>query len=180
MSEQITLEGLIRNAIDSKLLDVHTAIVGIVDAVNSDSTVDVTVGIKRVAEDGSPFTVATLPDVPVMFFGNSIASISYAIKKGDQGMIIFNERDISGFVEKGKISEPIQYRNHEYSDAVFFPSSISDGQRAQIPQDGIRITGNLFVTGNITGLSETAPITLNTHTHTGDSGGSTSPPIVGT
>ncbi len=186
MGEIATIEGLIKIAMEARLLDVHTSTVGIVDAVGS-TTVDITIPINRVNKDGTNFTLPVLPDVPVMFLGNASLSIAHSISKGDEGIVLFMERDISSFVENGNISRPTQLRKHEYSDAVFIPISISKGKRVQIPSSGIEIKGDVKIegdldsTGEVTANSGTpAMVSLSTHMHPTAAVGPPSSPTPGT
>jgi len=113
-------------------------------------------------------------------------SIAFSLSKGDEGLIIFSERDISGFIDSGKILKPVQLRKHEYSDAVFIPASLSNGKRSSIPSSGFEITGDvkiigkLDVTDEVVARSDSASVTLSGHTHIDSQGGPTQPPTSGT
>jgi len=185
MSENITIEGLIRNAIESRMLDVHTCVPVIVHKVGA-NTVDITVAIKRVKKDQEEFTVPVIPDVPVLFFGSGGLSIAHAISVGDEGIAVFCERDISSFIESGKVLRPTILRKHEYSDALFIPTSLSNSNRAAIPSAGIEITGDVKVIGNIestgevTAIADGASVSLSTHQHPSAPTGSPSSPTPGT
>lgn len=138
MKERISLERVIRTAIESYLLETHTSMPGIIERVNS-NTVDVSIVVKRTKTDGKEINIPTLARVPVMYFGNSKFEISFPVSKGDEGMVLFCERDIATFIKNGKISSPSVFRVHDYSDAIFIPASLSVGKRGSISQDGIVI-----------------------------------------
>ena len=135
-----SLEEVVRAAIESYLMETHTSIPAIVETVNNDSTVNATVAVQRVLVSDEKVTVPTLAKVPVSYFGNSDFEITFPLKKGDEGVILFSERDISRFIKNGGISSPTVLRMHEYSDAVFIPSSLSNGKRTSVSGGGIKIS----------------------------------------
>jgi len=185
MNEKITIEGLINEAIETRLLELHTCIPAVVESVKA-STVDISIVTKRVMKDGTSISIPVIPDVPVLFFGSGGLSIACQISAGDEGLVIFCERDISRFISDGGVSAPAMLRKHEYSDAIFIPASLSNAARVNIPTSGIEITGdvkingNISATGEVTAIVDGGSVTLSGHVHTGNQGSPTSPPTSGT
>lgn len=119
-------------------------------------------------------------------------------KAGDIGAVVYIDHDIDKAVAGGAETEPNTERNHSTSDAVFIGGIVpGNGPISGIPSaalalgtddgsiyiavtaGGIEVQGDVNIKGNvtITGGDATADgISLKTHTHTGDSGGSTSSP----
>lgn len=190
-----TLDGLIKTMIELNLHNLHTSIPCVVESFNGDGTVNATPAIKRVLnENDEEITLPTLSEIPIIYPSVGKYRITFPIEKGDEGMLVFSEREINQFVEKGEITRPLMYRKHSISDAVFIPALISQGKRNNVSSsEGLvleevsggakieLINGKINLYGTIvmesipgTGLTD---ITLNTHIHQG--GGSGPPQVDG-
>lgn len=79
--------------------------------------------------------------VMVLFGGNSF--LSMPIKKGDNCIVLFNDREIDEWFENGGIQTPISYRNHDLSDAIAIVGirSLQDSISDYL-SDGIRLSYN--------------------------------------
>ena len=44
--------------------------------------------------------------------------LTFPVKPGDECLLVFNERCIDGWWQSGGSSEPLDYRQHDLSDAV--------------------------------------------------------------
>ncbi len=188
-----TLDGLIKTIIDFNLHNLHTSIPCVVETFNNNGTVNATPAIKRVLTEGDEeITLPTLSDIPIIYPSVGKYRITFPIEKGDEGMLVFSEREINQFIEKGEVTRPLMYRKHNISDAVFIPALISQGKRNNVPSsEGLvleEIDGgakielingkiNLYGFVNIETVpgSGVADIGLNTHVHTGPG----TPPISG-
>lgn len=119
---EATLTETINNAIDSKLIDTHTALPAEVVSFNpTKQTVNLKIVVKRIKQDGKTAVFPLLIDVPVCFMQTSNYSITFPINAGDTGQVIFNERQIDNWDINGDILPPDDARKHSLSDAVFFP-----------------------------------------------------------
>jgi len=186
-----TLDGLIKTILEFSLHNLHTSIPCVVETFNSNGTVNATPAIKRVlVEDNEEITLPTLSDIPIIYPSVGKYRITFPIEKGDEGMLVFSEREINQFVEKGDVTRPLMYRKHNISDAVFIPALISKGKRNNVPaSEGLvleeinggakieLINGKIKLHGQVvfesipgTGVAD---VTLNTHLH---SGAGTGPP----
>ena len=91
------------------------------------------------------------------------------IKAGDTGVVVYLDHDMDSTVSGGKEAEPLTERNHATTDAIFvggivsgsymvqgFPGeslvlSTDDGSvYAAVTKSGVKITGDVEVTGTIT------------------------------
>jgi hypothetical protein len=119
-------------------------------------------------------------------------------KPGDVGVVLYLDHDMDATVTGAKEAVPLTERNHATTDAVFVgalvageyqvPASLPDESIALAKDDGsiyiaikkenIEIKGDITLIGNITQQGDTVAdgVSLVHHTHTGDSGGSTSQP----
>lgn len=173
---------VIEMAMENRLLSVHTAIPVIVERIYfATGLIDAKIVVERTDSDGVPYPVATLTDIPIVQISSAKYTIRMPVEAGDEGIVIFNERDIGTFLATGEIKEPVVKRKHSYSDAVFIPSMLSAGKAPTIPTiltlekvggavievgDNIKITGNLEVTGEVKGATVTdGTIDLASHTH---------------
>ena len=59
-----------------------------------------------------------LKDVPVMFPSGGGAFLYFPVKKGDQCLLLFNDRDIDSWFEAGGTNPPPSARMHSLSDAI--------------------------------------------------------------
>lgn len=134
-------EGAADAAIDAAILRVHTALPGRVVSFDPDGpTATVQVMIDQVLTGGSAAPLPPLVDVPVQFPRAGGFVITFPVKGGDEGQIIFNERCIDGWHQSGQPGPPMDYRLHDYSDASFIPG-ISSRPNAipNFEMDGVSI-----------------------------------------
>ncbi|NBI40151.1 baseplate protein [[Haemophilus] felis] len=195
---------------------IHTALPAKVvnfDPVNQ--TVTLALQIKQVLSAGKTVQIPPLVYVPVSFPRGGGFAFTFPLNAGDEGIALFAERCIDGWWQSGKASEPLDYRFHDLSDAMFIPGICAvpnaikgffmNGLSMQT-LDGstfIRVTnGTIYIQGNIEHKGDTqhtgnttqtgefsatgvissdtdclsAGVSGNSHTHPGDSGGSTGGP----
>lgn len=82
-----------------------------------------------------------LLDVPVMvlFGGNSF--LSMPIAAGDNCIVLFNDREINQWYEKGGVQVPLTYRTHDLSDAIAIVGIRSlQNSIADYLADGVRLS----------------------------------------
>jgi hypothetical protein len=131
-SERPTLAELIRAAIDARLADTHTALVGEVQAFDAAAqTVDVqpVVSSVLVDRDGNRLveSLPLLTSVPVAFPRAGGYFISLPITKGDTVLLVCADTAIAKWRETGRVSTPTkteppaEERSHDLSDAIAIP-----------------------------------------------------------
>jgi hypothetical protein len=134
---------LLRNAIESRLLDTHTAIPGIVDSFNAaEGTVNVRPAIRRKYKDGTIEALPVIPNVPVCFpSGNGGKSfLSFPLRRNDSVLLVFAERAIDVFKQKSGVVDALDPRKFHLSDAVAIPGLFPKPQRnARISAEHVRL-----------------------------------------
>ena len=110
-------------------------------------------------------------------------------KRGDVGWVIVSDFDADAVLQTGAEAEPNTARNHAPEDGLFVGGVCPDGKAPTglpgnavvvaaggtyiaVSADGVKINGNVTVTGTLSA----GGIEMTTHTHQGDSGGTTGGP----
>jgi hypothetical protein len=70
-----------------------------------------------------------LEDVPVQFAGGGGATMTFPIKKGDEGIALFSSRSIDAWHQSGGIQQQTAARMHDLSDGFFVPGIRSQPRR---------------------------------------------------
>lgn len=100
MTQIPTTAQLIKQAIENRLLDVHTAIIGRIERYDHQSQLaDIQPVLKRQAKDKEQ-DLPLLLDVPVLFPRAGGFFLSLPIQSGDFVQVIFNETDIDDFLNE--------------------------------------------------------------------------------
>ena len=114
--------------IRAAISDLHTAIPARVLSFNPlTGTVDVAAAIDQTLSDGSVLSRGPIRQVPVQFASSPRTLISFPIKAGDTGQLIFQERSTdewlaqSSAAEGGSNVSAVDRRMHDYNDCVFIP-----------------------------------------------------------
>jgi len=141
-SEPYILDAVIRRTIDNTLNNLHTIHPCQVAVVRSNGTVDVNLMIYRVLENDEALPIATLTQLPVLFQGNNTYAMSFPVSVGDEGIVLFAERDISKYLEQGKGDKPVALRSFALSDAMYLPTPISKPNRVQSRNDVLLMSNN--------------------------------------
>lgn len=131
MANNVTQSQMIINAINARLLDVHTALPAeIVSYEKGKATVKIL--IKRKI-NGDLMEFPPITDVPVLQprSNGGKSFISMPIKKGDTGMLTFQERSIDKWLIAGGSVDPNDTRKFDLSDAVFTPGLYPDDNRLE-------------------------------------------------
>lgn len=142
MSATPSFEKVLAMAIDAKLFDVHTAIPGVVESYDPGTeTVSVRPALKRKYEDGTLVEIPLILNVPVMFPRGEKSSITFPIKKGNSGLLIFSERSLDVWKSKGGVVDPNDPRKFNITDALFYPGAYSKNKPSgRATADKFRIT----------------------------------------
>jgi hypothetical protein len=121
---QSQLLRLVSNAVQRKLIDLHTALPGVIETYYpAKGCADISIAIKRkISETETSEKVEVLPQVPVVIARTSEGGFHIPLKKGDQVLLIFCERSLDDFKLAGGIVEPAsRARFFDYADAVAIP-----------------------------------------------------------
>lgn len=129
-----TPESATDSQIQYALKNLHTAIPVKVENFNpQNQTVTCVAQIKNVLIEANEageilqknVEIPPLVDVPVSFPRGGGFAITFPLQAGDEGFVVFSERCIDGWWQSGKASEPLDYRFHDLSDAMFVPGVCS-------------------------------------------------------
>jgi len=116
----------LRTALDSVLVDLHTALPCEVVSVDyADQNVDVKIVVDRITEEDEPLPFDIITEVPIGYTQTKQYNITLPINPGDTGQLIFNERQLDNWIVNNKITMPDDTRKHSLSDALFIPNFVS-------------------------------------------------------
>jgi hypothetical protein len=122
---------VIEEAIESKLLDVHTSLPGVVQSYNSTTqTADIELQIRRTLEDeNGELTFEDLPvlqNVRVRFSRSSTYFVAFPLVPGDTGDVFFSEAPTGQWRAVSGVAYPDDVGRHTLSGAVFYPGNSKD------------------------------------------------------
>jgi hypothetical protein len=120
-NETPTHDQVIEQAIDSKIIEVHTAIPSVITVVKGSQKVDIQPLLMRRYKDGTLIQLPVIQDVPVAMLRGADYGIKLPIAVGDTGIAIFSERSIDAWTVQGGVVDPADPRHHNLSDAIFYP-----------------------------------------------------------
>jgi len=124
-----TLEGLIRTAIESYLVQINTSMPGRIESFDSENqTATVQPLFRRTFADDSQVDLPQITNVPVQFPRSSMGSIYFPVGQGDPCLLIFSQRSLDNWQQSGDIVDPDDDRMFDLSDAVAIPGVSANGQ----------------------------------------------------
>jgi len=190
MSGEPTLAEIIRNAIASRLSDLHVALPGRIESYDpSTQTAEVLPMIRRAIPDTAGAIqhedLPKIPNVPVLFPRGSADtySITWPIAVGDFVLLVFNSWAIGQWRETGAVSNPVDLGKHGLGNPIAIPGiapktgSIPTDPAALVIEGAEVKVGPAavdFVAMNAKVLAELGSIAsaLSSHTHGGVTAGS--------
>ena len=121
MTNRATTTELIKRTFVEMMKDVGTSIPGhIIAWVPDTQLAQVQIGVKRIDVDGNQVNPPTLIECPVYVYGGDY-SVEVQIDPGTEGVILFSQRCIDGWVNTGGVGNNPVLRFHDFSDAYFLP-----------------------------------------------------------
>jgi hypothetical protein len=204
MNEKRQLIDILNSAIGEALSNLHTATIAKVTGVQA-KTISVQPVINRVV-DGKSITLPQFTKVPPIFMQGGGSYTAHPIAVGDYCLLILTERCFDRWYSGADFQDPAEFRMHDYSDgiaivginpqarALTIPSVIQQTGDANADGDhthqgdttqignltitgDIQVNGNITCTGKLTAATATiGGIDFGSHTHPGDSGGTTGGP----
>lgn len=153
--------------------NLHTSTIGRVVKVNS-KTVDIQPVINRKV-DGKDIKLPVFVEVPVMHLHGGASYTAYPVNVGDYALLIFTERCFDNWYNGIDEALPLEFRMHDYSDAVAIVGLYNRAGEITIPsvithigdvyEEGnhehigdVEQTGNYVMTGDFT---QTGNMTIN-------------------
>lgn len=121
-----TVAEIISEALESRLLDVHTALPGRILKYNAAAqTADIELQIKRSLLDDDEMVTSEempiLPNVPIAFPRSAAFFISFPLAAGDFVFVIFAESSIDLWRAKGNVIAAGDIRRHTLTGGVAIP-----------------------------------------------------------
>lgn len=181
MSEDHRILDIIMRSISDALVDIHTAVIARVTDVGA-ITISCRPVVARIVR-GEVIQLPTFVDVPPLFLQGGGSYTAHPISIDDYCILIISERCIDKWYAGQDYQPPLEHRVHDYSDAIAIvginPRASAINIPAVIQQTGdANYIGNQTIVGDviITGNLIVNGIVFNTHTHPGDSGGTTGVP----
>lgn len=179
--------------------DIHTAIPGKIVSYNSQSNLAVIQPVGMfITPKGGKVEYPVITDVPVAFpyCQTADVGVTFPIKNGDRCIIIISECELDQWRSGAISNAPLRF---DLTSAMIVPGLVlggtdntsqaiaedavvinAGGVKIVVRHDGVNITGNVSINGDlhVSGTSTVAGIVLNTHTHGGveSGGGRTSGP----
>lgn len=129
---------------------VHTSVPGHVLKFDPGTQLaEVQIGIQRSDLEGNVFDPAPIVEVPVHFPGAAGGCVEFKIEAGDEGLILFAQRCIDEWVNRGGVATTPDLRRFSENDAVFIPGVRSQPNvLAGFENNGVRLrnkAGDRFV-----------------------------------
>lgn len=122
--ESFDLTDVILTAINSKLIDVHTSMPGqVVSYDRVKQTAKIQPCIKRKYSDGKTVDLPIINGVPVSFPRAKDFLIHFDLTPGDFGILVFSERSLDNWKDKGGVVSADDPRKFNLSDAFFIPGA---------------------------------------------------------
>lgn len=180
-SQYNTLSFIIQQAIRQQ---VNTCIIGKVTAV-SDGYVDFLPLVTGISGKGEAVAPTTLYKLPYMRYHAGKAAVVLDPVPGDIGLAVFAGKDCSN-VKQGTTEpqQPASFRANSQANGFYIGGFLNQAPSVfvELTQKGavnitapagVTINGNVTVSGDVVASGKS----LANHVHTGDSGGTTSPPL---
>lgn len=183
-----TLSRVIKEAVESRLLELHVCLPGKVEKYHKDKQkADIQPLLQRKFKTDEQVNLPLITNVPVIWpsANNNQAYITLPLKKDDTGIITFAERSLDLWLVKGGMVAPEDTRKHDLSDGIFIPGlnpftnpiqNISEENIVIKNKDAkieIKPDGSIILIGNRKLIDERLINFFNAHTH---SGGTSGPP----
>lgn len=126
-----TLAEVLRQAIDSRICDVHTSLPGrVVSYDRSTQRADIEIVVRSAVEtsDGSyaEEELPVLPDVPIAWLRGGGVSLQLPLRAGDHVWVMFSEVALGNWRVSGQTSSPGDISRHSLSYPVAIPCLAPD------------------------------------------------------
>lgn len=120
-SETPIFEQVLTNAIEARLLEVHTSLPCVITNVRSNSIVDIQPLLQRKYRDGSLVKLPIIQNCPVSHPRGNDYWIKLPLSVNDKGTALFAERSLDNWLASGDFVDPNDHRLHHLTDAIFIP-----------------------------------------------------------
>ena len=140
LTNRTALTKLIKDSFVEMMKDVATSTVGHIIAFDPDTQLaQIQVGIVGIKADGETFELTPLIECLVYFNGGDYL-VETQIDPNVEGVILFSQRCIDGWVNTGGIADNPILRFHDMQDAMFLPGMRSQPNKiTNFQNNGIRL-----------------------------------------
>jgi len=98
---------------------INCVMIGTIESYNTlTNMASISINFKRAMSTGDVMDYPKLEDCPVFILSGSDASISMPIVKGDQCLVLFNDRNIDNWYIDGSVTTPADTRCHSIADGI--------------------------------------------------------------
>ena len=118
-------DDLIDLAIQARLYDLKTVLLGRVQAYSAAAQTADVLPMGGTYQDGDPVPWPVLPDVPVAFPRYGGGSLTFPLAAGDFVVLLFASRATDAFVQDGIEDDPQSPRFGHLADAIALPVGVS-------------------------------------------------------
>ena len=148
--EAPSLGNLIQGIVDAKLVDANFSMPGIVESYDRISqTAKIQPCFKRKYVDGKEVNLPIINGVPIVFPSSGGQWIHFDLAKGDEVTLVFSQRSLDNWKEKGGVLLPGDTRRFNLSDAFAYPGGKPKPKKLKLngPEKSIEISnGKNFLT----------------------------------
>ena len=117
-ADQMTTADLVLAILKDNQTRLGTSIPGHVTAFDpATQLAQLQIGVR--SSDGVQLPI--IIECPVQFAGGSAFVVEHQIDPGDEGIVVFSQRCIDGWLETGGVAEQLIPRMHDFTDAYFIP-----------------------------------------------------------
>lgn len=128
-----TLAEVIKDAVDAKIMDMRTAMPGIITAYDKASqTATVQPVFKRKYGDGTTGDPPQIYKVPIAHPRAGDAFIHLPVAVGHTVLLVFSDRSLEKWMASGKVNDPEDNRAHHMSDAIAIPGGYASATAANV------------------------------------------------
>ncbi len=144
-NETPSMAHVIRQAIESRLADVHTAMPATIESYDAATGMAAVAPClkRKYAASGELVDLPVISNVPVLFPRGGGAAITFPLVKGDVVLLVFAERSVDAWKTEGGKVDPQDTRKHALSDAFAIPG----GYPKANPPSACTITAAFTSTG---------------------------------
>lgn len=131
--QDASLESAIRTHVKAALMDTHTCLPGIIRSFDHETqTATVQPAIQQIFVERGAVTLPLCVDVPVQFPSGGNFVLTFPVAPGDECLLVFSERAIDFWWDRGGVQLPAEYRLHDLSDAFAIMGVRSKPEAARI------------------------------------------------
>lgn len=116
---------IVRAALDARVADLRVSLPGAIESFDPETQLaSVRPLLHDTHEDeaGDEVTeeLPVIPNVPVQVYGAGELRLSFPVNPGDPCLLVFTDRSLDLWIERGGSVDPVDVRRHNLTDAVAF------------------------------------------------------------